>query len=318
MGILGKLVKTATRKGQYARIALAGPSGSGKTYSTLLMLDELSGDEKFLLIDTERGAAGLYSDNFDFDIIDWVEHFGNKFDPRDLIKVLEEAQEEYTAIGIDSMTHFYQGKGGLIDIANNNKKGKNEWSGWAVATPIQTNLYSTILTAGSHIVCAVRSKQETVLEKNDKGYQEVVRKGMKAVQRDDFIYEMTVYGEIDLDHKLKITKTRFDGIDQEVCTSMSDVTKMTKKIGDWLNSAEGIKSTSEMLEDAADVIDSSVASSPITAGQVSSILLALGGEEASNEAKNAFFGEFGKPTEVTGENYEKALATAKTLATASA
>ncbi|NBK25385.1 MAG: AAA family ATPase, partial [Spirochaetia bacterium] len=61
-------IKKATRKGLWLKMALMGPTGSGKTYSALAIASGLG--SRICVLDTERGSASLYSDKFDFSVVD--------------------------------------------------------------------------------------------------------------------------------------------------------------------------------------------------------------------------------------------------------
>ena len=58
----------AQRKRAKLRLAVAGPSGSGKTTAALTIAKGLGG--RVAVIDTERGSASLYSDQFEFDTLE--------------------------------------------------------------------------------------------------------------------------------------------------------------------------------------------------------------------------------------------------------
>ena len=58
----------AVRKRAKLRLAVAGPSGSGKTTAALNIAKGLGG--KVAVLDTERGSASLYSDQFEFDTLE--------------------------------------------------------------------------------------------------------------------------------------------------------------------------------------------------------------------------------------------------------
>lgn len=62
----------AMRKKAKLRLALTGPSGSGKTYSALMICKSMGG--KTAVIDTEKGSASLYSNEFDFDVLELIPH----------------------------------------------------------------------------------------------------------------------------------------------------------------------------------------------------------------------------------------------------
>lgn len=122
--------KRATRKGQLIRLAVDGPTGSGKTWTSLELAREIVGPNgSVLLIDTERGSSGLYSDTFTFDVVE----FDTPYDPTDLRACIIELAPDYDAIIVDSLTHFWTGEGGTLDIVDKaSRKAKgNKFVAWA-------------------------------------------------------------------------------------------------------------------------------------------------------------------------------------------
>jgi hypothetical protein len=59
----------------------------------------------------------------------------------------------------------------------------------------------------------MRSKTAYVLEANDRGKMVPKKVGLEPVQRDGMEFEFDVVGELDLDHRLTITKSRYEGFD---------------------------------------------------------------------------------------------------------
>ena len=62
-----KALKTDAR----LRLALMGPSGAGKTLTALHLAQDLDAGP-IAFIDTERGSASKYADQFDFDVLEVV------------------------------------------------------------------------------------------------------------------------------------------------------------------------------------------------------------------------------------------------------
>jgi ATP-dependent protease Clp ATPase subunit len=60
--------KKAERKQVKIKLAVLGPSGSGKTYSALRLAKGLG--KKIAVLDSENGSASLYSDKFEFDVLE--------------------------------------------------------------------------------------------------------------------------------------------------------------------------------------------------------------------------------------------------------
>lgn len=204
--------KKAEKKRAKLKIAFAGPAGSGKTYSALAVATSLANGRATALIDTERGSASLYADKFEFDVLELAEYSPEKY----VEAINQAAKGGYECLVIDSLSHAWSGPGGLLDIVSNQQKrtgGGNSFTAWKDASPMQAKLIDTILTAPLHIIATMRSKMEYVLdqvEKNGRTVSVPKRVGMAPVQKNDIEFEFSVFGELNLDHELVITKTRVD------------------------------------------------------------------------------------------------------------
>lgn len=225
----------AVRKGQKARVAFSGPSGSGKTWTSLEAAKVLAGDGKTLVIDTERGSASLYSDFFDFDVIEWEP----PYDPRELAVVLSECEDKYAVIAVDSLSHFWEGEGGtrdIVDAAAARSRG-NSFAGWKEGTPAQNDMVAALLNARAHVICSMRSKTDYVLETDERGKQVPKKVGMAPIQRAGLEYEFTVTADLDLDHTLTVEKTRCRPLTGKQF-KMGHGADFAKILNDWLSTAE--------------------------------------------------------------------------------
>jgi ABC-type glutathione transport system ATPase component len=63
-------IRKAVKQESKLRLALIGPSGSGKTLTSLLLASALAGEQGVIVIDTERGSASKYADQYSFDVIE--------------------------------------------------------------------------------------------------------------------------------------------------------------------------------------------------------------------------------------------------------
>lgn len=200
--------KKAVKYKLNGRMAITGPSGCGKTYSALRIAQGLLTDGgRIAVIDSERGSAAKYSDVFDFNVLEL-----SSFEPQKYIEAIKEAaNENYQVLIVDSLSHAWFGKGGAleqVDAAASRAKG-NSFAGWKEVTPIQNKLVDTILGFPGHIIATMRSKSEYVLEKNETTGKTAPRKiGMAPIQKDGMEFEFDVFGEMDMEHRLIITKTR--------------------------------------------------------------------------------------------------------------
>jgi hypothetical protein len=195
----------ASKEQAKARIALAGPSGSGKTYTALLLGRFLGG--RHAVIDTERGSASKYADEFAFDTLRMT-----KFDPRDLVAALAAAQAAgYEVVTVDSMSHFWMGTGGmleLVDAAAKRSAGGNSFGGWKEARPHERRMIDALLAYDGHVIVTMRTKTEYVVEEDNRGRKVPRKIGLKPEQRDGIEYEFDIVGDLDLENTLTVTKSR--------------------------------------------------------------------------------------------------------------
>lgn len=240
---MSSLFVKATKAQAKARIAVTGPSGSGKTYSALAWATELAEGGKIAVIDTERDSAKLYADRFDFDTLS----MSAPYHPDRLVDVLKIAEQEgYAVVVIDSLTHFYNGNGGLLEIveqAGASNKG-NSFTGWRTATPIQQRMVDTILSFNGHIITTMRSKTEYSLEKDERGRTSPKKIGMAPQQRDGIEYEFTLVLEMDTDHRTIIGKTRCEGLADQVFTP-NKAMEAASQFRLWLSSGDPVISDNE-------------------------------------------------------------------------
>lgn len=192
-------VRAAVRPALKARCLLSGAPGSGKTRSALIIATALCADlpdPKILVIDTEKESALTYADDFTFDHLRWEP----PFDPRELGRTLTEASG-YDAIICDSLSHFWRGEGGVLDIAG------GRYTGWADARPAHGDMVEAILGCDAHVILCVRSK--VAHEQVQEGGRWVVKKlGMQAITDDDLEYEINVALSLDIDHSMTVSKSR--------------------------------------------------------------------------------------------------------------
>lgn len=224
--------KKATKHAAKLRLGIAGPSGSGKTYGALTIASGMGGN--IAVIDTENGSASLYSNRFQFDVLE----LAPPFSPERYIEAIA-AASSYDVLIIDSVTPEWDGPGGILDIHDKTTKASksgNSYTAWADVTPRHNALLNAILRAPIHIITTLRSKTEYVLQ--DVGGKSVPRKvGMAPIQRAGFEYELTTVLELALDgHLLTASKDRtglFDGADPAPITKDTGARLMT-----WLNDGD--------------------------------------------------------------------------------
>ncbi len=228
--------KKATKKQVKARIAIAGPSGSGKTYTGLVAATALAQGGQIAVIDTERGSASLYSDYFDFDVLELEPPFSPQV-YKQAIRAAEDAG--YGVILIDSLSHAWEGEGGALDLADEataRQRTPNSYTAWREVTPLHREMVDAILQSKAHIVATMRSKTEYAIEKDTNGKTNIRKVGMAPIQRAGMEYEFTVVGDMDVDNKIVISKSRFAPLQGKV-QAKPDVS-FFKPFVDWLNSGD--------------------------------------------------------------------------------
>lgn len=221
----------AVRHEAKARVAIIGPTGAGKTWTALEWASVLG--EKVAVIDTENGSASLYSDQYQFDTAPWYP----PYNALALAAQIGDAGQTYDVLVVDSLTHFWQGQGGVLDVveAAAQKSRGNSYAGWKEGTPVWRTLLDALIFAPCHIIVTMRSKMDYVQSQVD-GKTKIEKVGMAPVARNDVEYEFTVVGDMDTSHRMSITKSR--------CAPLADQTApagQTKKLAvvlkDWLASA---------------------------------------------------------------------------------
>ena len=236
----------ATKKRSKARVAIDGPSGSGKTYTSLIAATVLAQGGKIAVIDTERGSASLYSDKFNFDVLELVDTFSLQL-YIDAIMAAEDAG--YSVIVIDSLSHAWEGEGGALDMVDRAAKRSqsgNSYMAWKDVTPLQRKLVDTMLKSKSHIIATMRSKMDYVQEKDERTGKTTIRKvGMAPIQRQGMEYEFTIVADMDIDHNLMVSKSRCEVMADAVVNKPNE--KFFETLLNWLNDGEPI--TEKIIDD---------------------------------------------------------------------
>jgi len=205
-------IRKAERKRVAMKLAMNGPAGSGKTFSALRLASGLG--SKIILIDSENGSGELYGDRFTYDVIQLDAPFTTE-KYSEAIKLAE--KHGYDVLIIDSLTHAWDGDGGLLqqkEALDKSNRNSNAFTNWASITRKHEDFKQQVLQSPLHIIATMRTKTEYVLETNQYGKQVPKKVGMRAIQRDGLEYEFTVVFELDHEHNATVSKDRtslFDG-----------------------------------------------------------------------------------------------------------
>lgn len=205
---------------------------------------------RIAVVDTERGSASLYMGERDmeFDVIEL-----DSYEVENFIEAINAAAAGgYSTLIIDSLSHAWAGKGGILEFVD--KAGKRQGGGnfgaWRDATPRHNALVDAILGAPLHVICTLRSKVEYVVE-NVNGRNQVRKVGMQPVQRDGLEYEFTVVGDVTQEHDLIITKTRAAFLKDQVIREAGE--DLGKQLAGWLSKGEPVSAKPARMASEADM-----------------------------------------------------------------
>ncbi len=233
----------ATPEAEKARIALQGPSGCGKTWTALRIANGLGGT--IGLVDTEKRSARKYGRQFQFKTLD-IAHY----DPMNLVRAVAKAAERrIDVLIIDSFSHFWSGKGGMLAKVDE-LSGSNKWGGWKDVRPIEQNMLDALLSFPGHLIVTMRVKTEWVVE--ERGNKKVpVKIGLKPDQRENLDYEFDVVGELDLSHTLTVSKSRITDVPVGQVVPMAGE-EFGKVIADWLGTGTAMANANDFRDRALD------------------------------------------------------------------
>jgi hypothetical protein len=206
----------AARENVRLKIGMTGPSGAGKTYSALQLAYGIAGDWKRIAVaDTENGSALYYANisgtqdrwahiPFDPDVVQEGYH------PKNWVKLLKFAEQDggIDVLILDSISHEWEGKGGCLELVDSIAGSGNRFSPWKTVTPLHTAFLDAIRLSPLHVIATMRSKQDYVLEQNEKGKMAPKKVGLKSVAREGTDYEFGIVFDIAMNHHATCGKDR--------------------------------------------------------------------------------------------------------------
>lgn len=238
-------LRQAQRKQAKIKLALSGPSGSGKSMSALLLASGITDYSKIAVIDTENHSADLYAHLGEYSVL----QLSKPFTPERYIKAIEVCESaSMEVIIIDSITHEWDGSGGILDLHGN--MSGNSFTNWAKMTPRHNAFVQKILDANAHIIATIRTKTDyAMVEKN--GKYTVEKLGLKGITRDGMDYEMTIVFDLDIKHNASASKDRtglFMDKPESVITP-----EYGKRILKWCNEGTSIDEVKRQIQNATSV-----------------------------------------------------------------
>lgn len=238
------LITEAQREQLIGSIALIGPSGSGKTLSSLKiakgMIEKKYPDmpekerwKKVGFIDTEHKRSKIYANTSRHGIGAFIHLDFQKPYTLDRLDdaVIALKQHGCEILIIDSLTHFWEGDGGILDLQ---QSFGGTFAAWRDTNPHYTNFIS-IVTGERHdidTISCIRAKQAYEVSTSETGKLKVEKLGLKPVQRDSLEFEFHIVFNVDMDHVASAAAK--DNSELFGARPMTIEPEVGEKIYDWL------------------------------------------------------------------------------------
>lgn len=195
----------ATRQGTKALIGLYGRSGGGKTRTGLLLARGIAGTAgKIVLIDTENGRGRIFADVIPggYDVID----LGAPFSPERYAEALELAEGKADVVMFDSMTHEWDGEGGVLESHETelDRMAGSDWrkrdacnmAAWIKPKTLHKKFVQRLLRSKVPIICCLRAQEKTRMEKKDGKTVVHTDEFTTPIYDSKFIFEMLINAEV--------------------------------------------------------------------------------------------------------------------------
>lgn len=191
-------IRRAIRENARLVIAFCGLSGSGKTRSAIEFGFGLAGYDASALgfLDLENKRGSLYADCLDNHPKNpkkerfWIADLQPPFSPSRLVSAIKQYQDHgVKVLIIDSTSHEWEGEGGAMQIAEDNKT-KGGKLNWAKGKGEHKKFVNTMLQSDMHIIVCLRAREKTQ-EKTVNGKVVVESLGIMPIQEKNFMFEMS-------------------------------------------------------------------------------------------------------------------------------
>ena len=185
--------------------------------------------EKVAVVDTENGSANLYANLGTYSVLT----LHPPYTPKKYIEAIHAAEQEgFELVIIDSLSHAWNGEGGLLEQKDKATDAKYKGNGWAA----YNKLIETMLNSPCHIIATMRAKTE-YMQDDSSGRKRIVKVGAAPIQRDGIEYEFTVVFDLSIDHVATVNKDRTRLFDGQYFVPTPDVGKTLKQ---WLDAGEPV------------------------------------------------------------------------------
>jgi len=209
------------------KILLSGPAGGGKTKSALRLMTGLLGPKGTkLLVDSENNSSTIYANEFDFLIYNLPK---TEQDIKGYLAIMEKASKSVNGLIIDGITPGWKS---ILDLSA--KMEGNSYTNWSKLTPLYDKFKDAVVAYPIPLICTVRSKQDYVLELNDKGKQVPKKVGLAMEAGKDIDFDFDIVFAIDqTTNKAKIDKCRYSEI-VDYFNANGEEILLTEEIGELI------------------------------------------------------------------------------------
>jgi hypothetical protein len=181
------------RENVWLRMALIAPSGAGKTRGALEVATKMFGGTLPVVgIDTEHGRMKLYADRYRLAAYSQLNDDHSPKAWEDAIRWAY-AQAPGGVVVLDSFSHEWMGKGGVLQMVD-------RFGDWKNVRPQHSDLIDAMMSVPMHVIVCIRAKMKYGVEEVEEGSrtrQVISKLGIGPVQDDAIIYEFDVVGNID-------------------------------------------------------------------------------------------------------------------------
>ncbi len=204
--------RMAKRSSAKPLVGLYSASGCGKTLSALYLARGFVGPNgKIGMIDTEAGRGEAFADMIPGSYT--VEPIADNFGPKVYEQKIKMAEKDgVDALIIDSASHEWEGAGGVLSMAEDNrKKGITARQVWTQPKVDHNRHFILPLmqTPISIVIVCMRGKFPLIEsgEKDKRGNPKLIKSEVPVpIQSDQILFEMFIHGWIDEDHCFRGTK----------------------------------------------------------------------------------------------------------------
>jgi hypothetical protein len=230
----------ARRSNRKLRLALCGVAGSGKTMTAIKIAEGIcrrirlteDRDATIGVVDTENGSAELYSGEYEFSVCKL-----HRFSPNNYVEAIKEAEKYFDVIILDSISPAWTGDGGALSKVDEiaKRQNGNTFGAWRYVTPEHNAMVDAMVRCKKHLIATMRSKVEYAQDTDGRGKTVIKKLGMAPIQREGMDYEFDVVGDLNIQHELMITKSRYSPMADRIIERPGET--VGEELAAWLSNA---------------------------------------------------------------------------------